>query len=127
MDGHQKFSWHSRARSFRYALNGLRRTATDEHNMRIHIAAAIAAIAAGIALDISSMEWCLVVICIAAVIAAESVNSAIEALSDKISPERDPLIEKAKDAAAGAVLITATGAALCGAIIFIPAIIALLP
>lgn len=126
MNGHQKFSWHDRARSFRYAFNGLRRTATEEHNMRIHIAAAIAAIAAGTALDISSTEWCTVVICIAAVIAAETVNSAIEALADKISPERDPLIEKAKDAAAGAVLITATGAALCGAIIFIPAIIAIL-
>jgi diacylglycerol kinase len=64
-------------------------------------------------------------LCIALVLALEAVNSAIEYLADKISPEQDPLIGKAKDIAAGAVLIAAIGAAIIGSLIFIPKLIAL--
>ena len=54
---------------------------------------------------------------------AESFNSAIEALADKISPDKDPLIGKAKDLAAGAVLLFVIVAVAAGLIIFIPKII----
>lgn len=90
--------------------------------MRIHLAAASLAVIAGIFLGISLTEWCVVTLCIAGVTAAEALNSAVEALADKISPEHDPLIGKAKDVAATAVLIAAIGAAVCGALIFLPRI-----
>ena len=60
------------------------------------------------------------------VLAAEAVNSSIEALCDLVSPGYNEAIKKAKDLAAGAVLILAIAAATVGLIIFIPKILALI-
>lgn len=120
------FSWKARGRSFRYAWTGIRTLVREEHNMRLHIAAACIVIAAGSILKISLTEWAVVAICIGAVTMAEGFNSAVEALADKVSPGHDPLIGKAKDLAAGAVLLMAAGSAAAGIIIFIPKIIDLL-
>lgn len=57
---------------------------------------------------------------IGSVLAAEAVNSAIEALADVISPDYNEAIGRAKDMAAGAVLMLAVAAATIGLIIFIP-------
>lgn len=95
-------------------------------NARVHAVAAIAAVTAGFILRISAVEWCMIIICIGSVIAAEAVNSAVEFLADRISEEYHPLIKQAKDVAAAAVLILAIAAAAVGAIIFIPKIIAII-
>ena len=60
------------------------------------------------------------------VLAAEAVNSAIEALADRVSPGYDEAIKRTKDLAAGAVLLTAIAAAAVGLLIFIPKIMNLL-
>ncbi|MDE6218663.1 MAG: diacylglycerol kinase family protein [Muribaculaceae bacterium] len=117
------FSWKARGRSFVYAFRGIRKLISEEHNARIHTAAAILAIAAGIWLRISATEWAIVAICIGSVLAAEAINSAVEALANKVNPEYDPLIGKAKDFASAAVLLTAIAAAIAGLIIFLPPII----
>lgn len=80
---------------------------------------------AAIALEISKIEWCLIVISITAVWSAEAMNTAIENLMDFVSPELHPLARRTKDAAAGAVLVVAIGAAIVGGIIFLPHILAL--
>ena len=54
------------------------------------------------------------------VLAAEAVNSAIEALADVVSPDYNEGIKRTKDLAAGAVLLLAMTAAMVGLIIFIP-------
>jgi diacylglycerol kinase (ATP) len=54
------------------------------------------------------------------VMAAEGFNTSIEKVVDLVSPEYHPIAGMAKDIAAGAVLITAIGAAIIGLIIFIP-------
>ena len=59
-------------------------------------------------------------ICIALVISLEAVNTALEYLTDLVSPERHPLAGKAKDVAAAAVLIAAIGSAIVGLLIFVP-------
>ena len=56
---------------------------------------------------------------------AEAFNTAIEALCDKVSPGFDPLIGRAKDLAAGAVLLFVFAAITVGLIVFIPKFIAL--
>ena len=61
-----------------------------------------------------------------AVWTAETLNTAIEFLADAVSSEHHPLIEKAKDVAAGAVLISAIGSAVIGTLIFFPYILKLL-
>ena len=77
---------------------------------------------AGALLGLSRMEWVAVVVVIGAVLAAEAVNSSIEALADLVSPEYNEAIKRTKDLAAGAVLIMAIAAAIVGLIIFIPKI-----
>lgn len=122
----QKFSWRKRGKSFVYAFNGIRLLLATEHNARLHMAAALLAIIAGFLLGISAGEWMAVIICIGSVFMAEAFNSAIEAVCDMVSPGKHPLIARAKDMAAGAVLFMAIAAAAVGAIIFIPKIIDLL-
>ena len=122
----QPFSWKKRLRSFRYAFNGIASLFVSEHNARIHAAAAVVAVALGIWLRISSTEWAVVALCIGGVLAAEALNSAVEALCDKVSPGFDPLIGRAKDFAAAGVLLTAFGAAAAGILIFLPKLIAII-
>jgi diacylglycerol kinase (ATP) len=60
-----------------------------------------------------------------AVWVSEALNIAFEFLCDVASPEFHPLVKKSKDVAAGAVLLSAIGAAIIGCIVFIPHITAL--
>lgn len=119
------FTLRKRLRSFRYAFNGIRLLIAKEHNAWIHCFAAVCVIIAGILLEISKMEWIAVVIVIGAVLAAEAVNSAMEALADFVSPEYSEAIKRTKDLAAGAVLLMAITAAIVGIIIFLPKMFAL--
>lgn len=112
-----------RIRSFGYAFSGIGRL-FSQPNACIHAAVTVLVIAAGVWLRISATEWCLVSICIGGVLMAEAFNTAVEALADKVSPSYDPLIGRAKDLAAGAVLIFVLAAVAVGLIIFIPKIAA---
>ena len=80
---------------------------------------------AGWLIGLSSTEWIAIVFAIGSVLAAEAVNSSIEALADLVSPEYNEAIKRTKDLAAGAVLILAISAAIVGLIIFIPKILTL--
>lgn len=120
------FTFRKRLRSFGYAFNGIRLLITKEHNAWIHCFAAVCVVLAGLLMDISKMEWIACVIVIGAVLAAEAVNSAVEALADFVSPEYSEAIKRTKDLAAGAVLLMAMAAAVVGGIIFFPKLIALL-
>ncbi|MEZ3590853.1 MAG: diacylglycerol kinase family protein [Muribaculaceae bacterium] len=122
----EKFSWKKRALGFKYAYNGIWHVISTQHNAWIHCAAAAAVIVAGIIFAISTVEWIIVIMCMAAVLAAESFNTALEILANRITDRQDEAIGLAKDVAAGAVLFTAIGSAIVGLIIFIPKISALL-
>lgn len=111
-----------RLQSFRYAFRGAADLFASQPNARIHLAAAAAAIGAGFWLKISPSEWLAVLVCIALVFSLEAANTAIEYLTDLVSPDFHPLAGKAKDAAAAAVLLAAIGAATVGAVIFLPKI-----
>ena len=119
MKGKKLFSWRARAKSFKYAFEGLG-VLMGEHNAWIHCCAAIVAIAASFLLKISSGEWCAVIICIGMVLSAEAFNTAIEAVCDHVSEKYAPLIKRAKDVAAAGVLILSIAAVIIGAIIFLP-------
>ena len=121
----EKFSTRKRIRSFGYAWKGIRSFVSKEHNAWIHCFAAVCVVIAGVLLGLSRMEWVAVVIVIGAVLAAEAVNSALEAIADFVSPEYSEAIKRTKDLAAGAVLLMAIAAAIVGGIIFFPKLIAL--
>lgn len=120
MEKESKFSWKKRGKAFVYAWQGLKALLKYEHNARIHLVAAVLAVGAGLLFGISPVEWCIIVLCIALVISAEALNSAIEALADKITTTHDQLIGRAKDLGATAVTILALAAAVIGCIIFLP-------
>ena len=109
-----------RLNSFKYALKGLKDLFTFTPNARFHLFMGIAVIICGVLFDITLTEWCLCTLAITLVIMAEALNTAIEYLTDLVSPDYHILAGKTKDVAAGAVLIISIGAAIVGLIIFLP-------
>ena len=120
MKDKEKFSIGKRIKSFTYAFKGLGIMFKTEHNSRIHLVATIGVIIAGILFHISASEWCAILLCIGMVIGMEAVNSSIETLADRITRENDPLIGKAKDLSAAAVLVVALISVGVACFIFIP-------
>lgn len=109
--------------TFRNAFKGIAHVFKNEFNFRIHIIATISVIAAGLIFEINKAEWLSLIIVISMVNASEIFNSAIEYISDFISPNYNEKIRIIKDVAAGAVLLTAIGAFVLACVIFIPKII----
>lgn len=106
--------------SFGYAFRGLKTFFLETPNALIHIVATIAVVAAAIILEVTKVEWAILILCMMVVLSLEACNTALEKLADRVSKEFSPLIRDAKDIAAGAVLIAAIGAAIVGLIIFLP-------
>ncbi len=111
---------HVRVKSFRYAAAGLVFLLKSEPHARIHLLATTLVIIVAIALDISRQDWLWLAVAITLVWAFEAVNTAIEHLCDVVSPEHSQSVKRAKDVAAGAVLIAAIGAAIIGLCVFYP-------
>lgn len=112
--------------SFRHAFRGLATAFSTQPNLRIHLLAGALAITLGFLLKIAPGEWLALILAIALVTAAELFNTALEFLADRLTSVHDPLIGKAKDLAAAAVLVTAVAAAAVAAIIFLPRLLRLL-
>jgi diacylglycerol kinase len=106
--------------SFINAFRGIGIVFKTEKNMRIHLIIATLVVLFGLMLAISPAEWIICLLCMGLVFATEMVNTSIENIVDLVSPEHHPLAGKAKDIAAGAVLLSAIFAAVAGLIIFIP-------
>ena len=115
-----------RINSFKYAFRGIYAMFRSEPNARIHLVVMILVIIAGLYFEITPGQWLAVIICIGMVLAAEAFNTALEALTDLVSPEHHPLAGKVKDVAAAAVLITAITAIITGLFVFLPELLALL-
>ncbi|MDZ7741169.1 MAG: diacylglycerol kinase family protein [Bacteroidota bacterium] len=118
-----KFSVVQRLSSFRFAFKGIKHLLISQHNTWIHLIIAVLVIIAGFIFGLSNLEWLLICFATGFVFSAEAMNTAIEMLVDKVSPERNREAGLVKDLAAGAVLIAAITAAVIGLIIFLPKII----
>jgi diacylglycerol kinase (ATP) len=114
------FRLDARLRSLRCAAAGLHTLVRTQHNAWIHAAATVLVAAAAMYFGLNAYEWLWIVLAIALVWMAEAFNTALELLADAITRERHPLIGRAKDVAAGAVLIAAVAAVVIGAIVFGP-------
>jgi diacylglycerol kinase (ATP) len=106
--------------SFRYAFRGLGYLVATQRNAKIHCVLGALAALLGLLLGIERMEWVALVLTIALVLAAEGVNTAVEAAVDVASPGFHPLARVAKDVAAGTVLLTAIASVVVGVLIFLP-------
>lgn len=110
--------------SLSFAANGIK-VFWEEKHMKIHCVMALAVIVAGFFFKITLTEWLVCIILIALVLSLEIINTAIENLVNLVSPDYHPLAGKIKDLAAGAVLVSAIAAFICGSLIFGKYIIAL--
>lgn len=109
-----------RFKSFRFAFNGIVILVRTQHNAWLHLLGTAVVLALGFAFKVSLIDWCLLTIAIGQVWMAEGLNTAIEFLADAVTLDQHPLIGKAKDVAAGAVLLSAIGAAVIGLLVFTP-------
>jgi diacylglycerol kinase (ATP) len=108
----------SLARRLTFAFAGLRTAWHTESSFKVHVLATVAVLAA-LAWWRPSALWCaVIVLTVAAVLAAELVNTAVEHLADHLHPEQHLQIKIVKDCAAGAVLVVSL-AALAVAVAFV--------
>ena len=114
-----------RLKSFTYAFKGIGILFGTQPNAQIHLVAVLVIVGLGFILNLSPTEWCLIIICMALVLLAEGMNTALEFLTDLASPDFHPLAGKAKDVAAGAVLLSVIICGIVWGIIYIPKIILL--
>ena len=100
------------------AIEGILWTAQTQRHMRWHFIAAAAVLLAALCFHISALEFMLLALAVTLVLFAELLNTAIEVMVDLASPEYHPLAKRAKDVAAGAVLVASIGAAVMGYLAF---------
>lgn len=110
----------SRYNSFKFAFKGLAAVFRHEPNMHLHVIASIAVLIMAYRCEVTRTEWCILIFCIGLVWMAETFNTALETLTNLVSPEHNALAGKTKDLAAGAVLLAAVTAAVIGIIVFLP-------
>lgn len=123
---HVNRSMRSLLASFGYAFAGLWHLLRTQRNAQIHCLVGGCALTLGAFLGLERWEWLTLVLTIALVLAAEGVNTAIEAAVDLATSSIHPLARIAKDVGAGTVLLCAIAAVVVGCIVFIPHLIALL-
>ncbi len=108
-----KADWKNRSvpERFMFALHGIGSAWLREGSFRLEILCACLALALLAYLRPPLVWWAVGVVMIALVLAAELINSAIEALADHLHPNLHAEIRAVKDMAAGGILVL-NGAAL---------------
>ncbi|MFC0876451.1 diacylglycerol kinase family protein [Saccharicrinis sp. FJH2] len=109
--------------SFRYAFSGIFYLFGNGRNAIIQLIVFILVIILGIYFGVNRFEWLIILLFASLVFGLEAVNTALEGLSDLVSPDYDKRIKRIKDLAAGAVLMAAIFSVIAGVIIFLPYIL----
>jgi len=116
----QPFTLAARMKSFAYAIQGIVFMLKTQHNAWLHFIATLLVIALAIYCGVNSSDWRWLVVAMAMVWVAETMNTAVEYVCDVVSPNYSQAVKHAKDIAAGGVLIAAAGAMLIGGLTFWP-------
>jgi diacylglycerol kinase len=114
-------------RSFKYAQVGALHILATQRNIRIHLAAGMAAVVLALWLGISRVEIAVLALAIAFVVVVEMINTAIEEAVNLVQPGEHPLAGMIKNIAAAAVLTAAFASLVIGLLIFVPRLIELWP
>lgn len=119
----KRFSIISRFKSTNHGLRGLEIFIKTTHNLWFHIFFALLAVYLGFVLNLSSVEWAIIIFAIGLVVITEAINTAIEIDIDLTSPNFHPYARDTKDVAAAAVSIATIVAGIIGLLIFLPKIL----
>ena len=106
--------------SFRYAFVGIFYMLRSQRNFRIHLSITALIVLLGLWLRLTSVEWAIVALTVAVVLMAEMFNTVAETAIDMATDQYHPLAKRAKDVAAGAVLVVAVIAVIVGLAILGP-------
>ncbi len=109
-----------RIKGCKYAFNGAVKLIQNESSIKVQVTISIVVTAMGFIFNITAHQWMFQLLAIGMVLAAEGLNSAIEAVADFIHPDFHAKIGHIKDIAAGAVFFAAIIATIIGLIIYIP-------
>lgn len=112
--------------SFRFAFQGIAYAFRTQRNFKVHFGVMVAVIVVGLPLQLSLEQWAILVLASALVFQAELMNTALEAVVDRVSPEFHTLAKVAKDCAAGAVFLTALCAVIVGLLVLGPPLLRML-
>lgn len=107
-------------KSFKYAGAGARHAFQTQRNLWIHFFVALFVLALALWVGVNWLEFLVLVVVVFNVIAVEMFNTAIEELTNILSPEHRKEAALAKNVAAGAVLVMAIGAVIIGLMVFLP-------
>ncbi len=113
---------HAFRQRMRWAMQGIVTAVKREKSMRTHCAALLAVVLVLAVCRATPMWWALVLMACGLVLVTELLNTALEELADHLHPARHPAIGRAKDMAAGAVLL----ASLCAVAVGVAWVISLL-
>lgn len=96
---------------------------STQPNFRIHLTLATSAVLTGWYVGLTWIEWILLVFTIFWGLAGEMINTAIEALTDLVSPQWSKEAKIAKDVAAGMMLMIATGSTIVAFLLLVPKLV----
>jgi len=108
---------------FRNATQGFLSAFQSEANLKIHLAFCLLAVLMGWLVELTLLEWAVLILTISAVFIAEFINTAVEYVVNLASPRYHEMARKAKDISAAGVLIAACASLLIGALLFLPKLI----
>jgi len=114
-------------RSFGHAFAGVAYILRTQRNARIELTVGVAAVLLGLWLGLTSLEWAVLAITIALVLALEWINTSLELAVSLASPEQHPSAKAAKDVAAACVLLGAITSVVVGLLLFAPRLVSRLP
>ena len=117
MDDPKPYRERSWPEKFRNAFHGLKEGIRGQSSFFVHFFAAAAVITTAAMWLRELAEWCLLLLCITVVLAAEMFNSALESLAKAVTDRLDPHVGRALNIGSAAVLIASIGASIVGTII----------
>lgn len=117
---HPKRTWTAK---FRDAACGIYQSCYQQSSYLVHFAATLLVVTGGVVVEMDTVRWCLLILCVATVFGAEMFNTSLETLAKVVTEETDERIARTLNIASGAVLTVAIGAALVGVILFVERIL----
>lgn len=89
-----------------YSIDGLRSAWKNEHAFRQELVVVVVGVVIALILPVSAFEKLMMIAVLILILVVELINSAIEAVVDRVSLERHTLSKNAKDFGSAAVLLT---------------------
>ena len=107
----------------RHAWEGMRFAFKNENNLRIQLVVYVVVLLLGLVFRLSAVSLAVIILVASIILALELVNTAIEVLSNAVSPEYNEELRHVKDIAAGSVMVVSIAAILIGLLLFVPALL----